>query len=207
MKYDSIIFDIDGTLWDASEVTAKAWNEGLKKMGINKQITSKQVRSVTGNPNKTCIEILLPGLHEKHPNLLDTLDKFELELINSEGGKFYPGVNEGIKELSKDRRIFLVSNCQGWYMNLFLELSGLKENITDRDCHGISGKTKKEMLTEMKNKHSLKYSVYIGDTQGDKESAKMAGVDFIYASYGFGSLETYIKKADSFYELIPLLKE
>jgi phosphoglycolate phosphatase len=30
---DSIIFDLDGTLWDAAEACAKAWNEALKQMG------------------------------------------------------------------------------------------------------------------------------------------------------------------------------
>ena len=32
-------------------------------------------------------------------------------------------------------------------------------------------------------------SVYIGDTQGDCDAAREAGVPFIFASYGFGSVK------------------
>jgi phosphoglycolate phosphatase len=206
MKYDSIIFDIDGTLWNASDTTAKAWNQGLLKLGIEKTITRDQVESVTGNPNEICIEILLPGLREKHPTLQATLDEYETKLIKSEGREFYQGVIDGIKELSTKRRIFLVSNCQDWYMDLFLELSGIKENITAHDCHGKSGKTKHEMLTEMKNNYSLKNTVYIGDTQGDEEAARQAEIEFIHAAYGFGTLKNNTSKAHSFPELLNLLK-
>ena len=31
MKYDSVLFDLDGTLWDATESTAEAWRRTLKK--------------------------------------------------------------------------------------------------------------------------------------------------------------------------------
>lgn len=206
MKYDSIIFDIDGTLWNASTTTAKAWNQGLLKLGIEKTITSDQVESVTGNPNEICIEMLLPGLKEKHPTLPATLDEYETKLIRSEGGRFYEGVIDGIKELSTKKRIFLVSNCQDWYMDLFLELSGLKKNVTAHDCHGASGKTKKEMLTEIKNYYSLKNTVYIGDTQGDEEAAMQAEIDFIHAAYGFGTSKNNTSKAHSFPELFHLLK-
>jgi phosphoglycolate phosphatase len=150
--------------------------------------------------------MLLPGLKENYPTLQATLDEYETKLIKSEGGKFYQGMIDGIKELSTKKRIFLVSNCQDWYMELFLELSGLKENITAHDCHGKSGNTKKEMLTEMKDNYSLKNTVYIGDTHGDEEAASQAEIDFIHAAYGFGTSKNNTSKAHSFPELLNLLK-
>ena len=32
-------------------------------------------------------------------------------------------------------------------------------------------------------------AVYIGDTKGDQEAAKLAGISFIHAAYGFGQVE------------------
>ena len=34
MKYDALIFDIDGTLWDSRELVAKGYNKQLRKEGL-----------------------------------------------------------------------------------------------------------------------------------------------------------------------------
>jgi phosphoglycolate phosphatase len=207
MQNDAIIFDIDGTLWNACPATAKAWNIGLNKLGIDKYITPEQVESVTGNPNETCIDLLLPRLKNKYPSLLATLEKYEMEVIKSEGGKFYDGVLEGIKELASDYRLFLVSNCQSWYLDLFLKLSGLKPYIAGFDCHGTSGKPKNEMLSNIKSNYFLNNPVYIGDTAGDENAAYLANIDFIHVLYGFGSSKKESRKFNSFAALLDYFRE
>jgi phosphoglycolate phosphatase len=202
MNNDAIIFDIDGTLWNACPATAKGWNIGLAKLGIDKKITSKQIESVAGNPNEKCVEILLPGLQKKYPDLLDTLDDCEIEAIRSDGGTFYDGAINGIKTLASSRKIFLVSNCQNWYIKLFLELSGLQPVLAGFDCYGMSGVPKNEMLTKIKSNYSLNNPVYVGDTEGDESAANLAGIDFIHASYGFGSSSKKAVKVDSFAALL-----
>lgn len=206
MPNDAIIFDIDGTLWNACPATAKGWNIGLNKLGIEKNITPEQVESVTGNPNETCIDLLLSGLKNEYPSLPATLEKCEMEVLKSEGGKFYDGVLEGIKELASDYRLFLVSNCQAWYLDLFLVLSGLKPYIAGFNCHGISGKPKNEMLSDLKSNYSLNNPVYIGDTAGDENAAKQANVEFVHVSYGFGSSKKNAKKFNSFATLLDYFK-
>ncbi len=44
----------------------------------------------------------------------------------------------------------------------------------------------------------------MGDTQKDAQSAKEAGIDFIYAAYGFGKVndKDYIKKINKVKELL-----
>ena len=43
---DSIIFDVDGTLWDSTEVVAKAWNNYLQQEEhMNITFTADQSRS------------------------------------------------------------------------------------------------------------------------------------------------------------------
>ena len=49
--------------------------------------------------------------------------------------------------------------------------------------------------------------MYVGDTAGDAKSAKDAGIDFIYAEYGFGEVsdDRYVAKIENFTELAEIL--
>jgi len=202
MKNDAIIFDIDGTLWNACPACAKGWNDGLKKLGINKTITSKQIENVAGKPYEECIEILLPKLQQKHPELLKVLNEYEMKAVKSNGGKFYENAIEGIKTLSKSHKIFLVSNCQEWYLKIFLKFSNLEPFLTNFDCHGMSNLPKNKMLKRIKEKHSLKNPVYIGDTEGDESATNQAKMEFIHMSYGFGKPKNNPKRFNSFNALL-----
>ena len=46
--YDSIIFDLDGTLWNSSETVAEAWNTALAEGGHSLKITGADVLSHMG---------------------------------------------------------------------------------------------------------------------------------------------------------------
>jgi phosphoglycolate phosphatase len=167
-NHDALIFDIDGMLWNACAASAK------------------QIESVAGLPFNDCIETLLPSLLNAYPHLLAAINEAELEVVEKVGGIFYEGAIDGIKLLSESYQIFLVSNCQDWYLKLFLELSGLEPLLAGYDCNGLSGLPKHDMLSNMKNKYDLKNPVYIGDTASDEAACKQADLNFIHVSYGFG---------------------
>jgi phosphoglycolate phosphatase len=207
MRHDAIVFDIDGTLWDVSAATAGGWSCGLAKLGIDREVSAEEVRSVAGNPLDRCMDILFPGLRVKNPSLRPVLEDCEKEAIMSSGGGFFDGVIEGIRELAGKYRIFLVSNCQDWYLDLFLDFSGLKPVLTGSDCNGLSGLPKNEMLSRIKSSYSLDNPVYIGDTAGDETAARLAGMEFIHAAWGFGQAEGKAKSANSFTELMEYLRE
>ncbi len=184
--YDAIIFDIDGTLWNACEASAQGWNEGLARLRIDARVTASQIQGVAGRPYEECVRLLLPEqLH--HPELLATLNESEREIVGKEGGQFYEGVQEGIRTLAQYSPIFLVSNCQEWYLTLFLQYSGFQPVVKYADCHGKSGLSKHHMLLNLKRKFLFTSPVYVGDTQGDAHAAEQASMDFLHAGYGFGS--------------------
>ena len=206
MKSSVCIFDIDGTLWNACSATAKGLNQALDKLKIPTQFTAQQIEEQCGHPSLHGLELLIPNV-KLTPEILNALNHGEEELIKKEGGKFYEGAIEGIKELSKSYKIFLVSNCQDWYLEFFIEYSGLKQYLSGFNCHGMSGSPKSEMFREIITKHDLKSAVYIGDTQGDYSAAQEARIDFIHAAYGFGKIEKQdSKRYNSLNEIINYFK-
>jgi phosphoglycolate phosphatase len=205
MRYDALIFDIDGTLWDASQTSSEGWNNGLTTLNIPKRISASELRSVKGQPYETCIDLLLPGLRAQHSELLSTLNDSEMTAIKKKGGAFYKGAIEGLKELSKEYKLYIISNCQQWYLELFLEFSNTREILSGWDCHGASGLSKGEMIRRLIICHGLKNPTYIGDTEGDEAAARSACIDFIHVSWGFGKSMGGCRSMGTFSELVRYL--
>lgn len=78
-RYDALIFDLDGTLWNASAASAKGWNIALRELGIlSIHLTAEDIESITGNPFEQCVKMLLPNLSStEFPDLLQALDTNE----------------------------------------------------------------------------------------------------------------------------------
>jgi phosphoglycolate phosphatase len=202
---DAVMFDIDGTLWNATPASADGWNAGLAGLGIAARVDAAQIAAVAGSPFEICVETLLPGLAARHPELLAMLGDHERLSVGRAGGEFYDGALSGVAELARTVDVFLVSNCQDWYMDLFLGFSGLAPVVRDVDCHGRSGLTKGEMVAYLRRRHSFAAPVYVGDTAGDQAAAGAAGVDYVHAAWGFGEADGAAVSAASFAELLALV--
>ena len=186
-KYDSLIFDLDGTLWYACTPSAKGWNQTFDHYGIDVQVNAKHIESVAGNPFHKCVEALLPDLDlSVYSDFVEKLGSYEKEHMEKEGGILYPYVKEGLKKLSQDYKLFIVSNCSDWYLEMFLSDLEVKQYFSDWDCFGLSLISKSDMIKAMIKKHGLKKPVYIGDTVGDEKAASEALVPFFHAGYGYG---------------------
>lgn len=183
---DALIFDIDGTLWDAAEPTTRGWNRALEELGVDTRVTVAGIRSVAGTPFAGCVEILLPELCPPSEEMLHTFDSSEKVAIIESGGTLFPGVAEGMRALAAAYPLYVVSNCQDWYFELFLGSSGLGAYLSSGDCNGYSRVPKSEMLLRLARSHDLQKAVYVGDTNGDQDAARQAGMSFGYAGYGFG---------------------
>jgi phosphoglycolate phosphatase len=199
---DALVFDLDGTLWDAAEPTTLGWNRALEEMGVASRVTVAGIRAVAGTPFDGCVEILLPELCPPAEDTLRYLDAYEKAAIAESGGTLFPGVADGIRALAAVYPLFLVSNCQDWYLEMFLAKSGLRECFTGWDCNGLSGLPKSGMLLRVAESHRLKQAVYVGDTQGDRDAAREAGMEFALARYGFGGTRAPALSFGSFGELV-----
>ncbi len=84
---DSLIFDLDGTLWNASGLTAVGWERVAKSLNFSISITADSIRSVSGLPFDECVESLFPGLAKTQADLKSRLDLPEKEEVLKSGGE------------------------------------------------------------------------------------------------------------------------
>lgn len=186
--FDGLVFDLDGTLWDSSLVCAEAWNTALKKLRIeHRQITTQDIGGIMGMPHQKIYETVFPDSPEQERALI--ADQCEVEAIAAleEGGAvLYEGVAEGIPLLAKKFPLYIVSNCQVDYIECFFQMTGFGRYIKDWECHGRTLKSKAHNIKALVERNQLKRAVYVGDTGSDQEAALLAGIAFVFVTYGFG---------------------
>lgn len=207
MIADSIIFDLDGTLWSAIEGICKSWKTVLSKYpDIKKEITPADLESCMGLQIKEIGRKLFPELDEDFQmKLLKEHCDTEQVILEKEGGNLYPKVEDTLKELAKKYKLFIVSNCQTGYIPCFFKAHKLDKYFIDSECSGNTGLTKAENIKLVMKRNQLLQPVYVGDTALDGASARDAGVPFIYARYGFGQVSDYDYKIDGFEDLLSVL--
>ena len=199
-KIDSLIFDMDGTLWDAVDSYAKIWNVSLDELGIkHKEVTRNDLLRLMGSYLDDILNCLLTGEEEKSVEKIDKKAILELVMANETammptlGGILYGNVKETIAELAKNHKLFMVSNCGPGGLENFVRYNRLEPYFIELLSHGGNGKSKTENIRLLVEKHGLSAPVYVGDTQSDCDSAHNAGVPMIWAAYGFGK----VKDADA----------
>jgi phosphoglycolate phosphatase len=203
---DSLIFDLDGTLWDASETCAKAWSDLLIQLGITEySIDAPAIRAVSGlSIDKVFKEHFTFIPESMRLELLEAYKPKESEYMKKFGGTLYPDVKEVLMELSHYYKLFVVSNCLSGYIENFIEFHGLGGVFTDFECSGRTGKPKSENIKSIVERSGLKKPVYVGDTVWDSDAATAAGVPFIYAAYGFGKVHNPEREVPDFRGLAKL---
>lgn len=202
--YDSIIFDMDGTLWDAVNSYCKVWDETFIQMGMPEITVSRQeLLECMGMPiDEIFSRIVTAPIDTK--TFLEKLDQNEALMMPKLGGTLYPGVFEGIKKLSKRYRLFMVSNCGADGLKNFLAFTQLSPYVEDTLTHGETLLNKTENIKLLINRYNLKAPIYMGDTQGDCDYAHAANIPMIFASYGFGKCSNAEYTVDSFNQFVEL---
>ena len=197
---DSVVFDLDGTLWDTCATCARGWNNVLRRHGIAfREITADDIRAVTGRPHEQCIREVFAGFPEHQLALLSAETATEdVRLIAEVGGALYPGVEDGLGRLSRRVPLFIVSNCQAGYIETFLRWTGMTERFGDFECWGNTRLSKAGNLQRIIDRNALRSPVLVGDTHGDQSAARECAVPFVHVDYGFGQCHGADRRFSSF---------
>jgi phosphoglycolate phosphatase len=207
VRPDALVFDLDGTLWDTCETCAIAWNAEVTRLGIAyRTITAADVRAVSGQPHLQGIRAAFPGLAEADVvRLSEATAIADNEAVARDGGVLYPGVREHVPALARGLPLMVVSNCQRGYIETFLAWSGLAACFGDFECWGNTGATKAENLGAVIARNRLRAPLFVGDTEGDRSAADANRIGFVYASYGYGTVDRYDHRIDRFADVVARL--
>lgn len=139
---------------------------------------------------------------EDRTELLATCCEMENDYLREHGGTLYEGVRETLAKLrERGYHLSIVSNCQAGYIEAFLDYYKLWDAIEDKQCYGDNLLSKGENILLVAERNGLDAAVYVGDIQGDYDASQAAGVDFIHAAYGFGTINADVPSIRTFAEL------
>ena len=207
MKFESIIFDVDGTLWDSRALLADAYNVQLQREGLPADVTAEKLKPLFGKTMTLIADGLFP--ETPAPERYRLMDRCILQMDKhleayASPAIGYPEIRQTMEILAKKHRLFIVSNGQKGYPQMAAKKLELADLITGYLSFGDTGLSKGQTILQLMRQPNIESAVYVGDTQGDLEACKEAGIPFIWTSFGFGTPESYYAKADSFSDLLQL---
>ena len=206
MRFESLIFDIDGTLWDSRALVAEGYNLQLRDEGLTRYcVDAARLRPLVGKVMTVIADELFPDFSpaERYALMERCMARENAYLQKNECRIGYPGIVEALRTLAGTHRLFIVSNSQRGYPELCIRKLGLG-CICGHLCFGDTGTTKGKTIRTLMEKYNITDCAYIGDTQGDYEATLEAGVPFLWAAYGFGTPAGYDARIDQFSDLLNL---
>jgi len=205
-----IIFDVDGTLWDACAIVAESWNLYLENYAkdVKVHLTEQDLRNVMGMTMSDIGDTLFGMVpKERRMEVTEGCCVFEVEYLKDKGGVLYPDLRETFQTLAREYHLYIVSNCQVGYIEDFIHWTRVEQWIEDFESFGNTGQVKSHNIRILAQRNGLDRAVYVGDTQGDYNSTREAGLSFIHARYGFGTVSETVPYIDSLRELPERVKE
>lgn len=191
MSSKGILFDLDGTLWDSSAEVVEAWNRCIEEQTDRpERFTVADMRGFMGKTLEAIAAEMFPSLpQEEQIRLILMCEDYEQAHLKKHKPRFFDREEELLRELEKEYRLAIVSNCQEGYIELFLGHCGWPELFCDFESAGATGLSKGGNIRLVMQRNGIDECIYVGDTRGDELASQEAGVKFIHAAYGFGKAE------------------
>ena len=188
MKYNTYIFDLDGTILDTLLDLANAVNFAMKSKGFPER-TVEEVKSFIGNGIKVLIRRAVPEKtsEDDYAEALEIFTKYYLEHI-ADNTKPYDGIIDVINELKKKGcKTAVVSNkahfaAQAVVKDFFGEIFDI---VVGKMDEFPSKPEPDSLLYTIKSLGADKEKcIYIGDSDVDVLTAHNAGLECIGVTWG-----------------------
>lgn len=188
-KYDTVIFDLDGTLLDTLEDLTDAVNYALREMKMPER-TIDEVRRFVGNGVRRLLELAVPG-GTGNPAFEETFAKFReyYGIHCNDKTKAYEGVVKLLRELRDEGyALAIVSNKLDSAVKELSEIyfEGIIK-VAIGEKAGIAKKPAPDTVYAALAKlhRTPERAVYVGDSEVDVMTAKNAGLPCISVLWGF----------------------
>jgi len=188
-KYNTVIFDLDGTLLNTLEDLTDSVNYALALYGLPCR-EMEEVRSFVGNGVARLMELSVPdGLNNPHFEncLADFRKHYSANMHNKTGA--YKGIMELLEQLSKDDyKIAIASNKfdtavkklnQAYFREYIKTAIGESENVSRKPAPDTVFKALEELESSADN------ALYVGDSEVDVKTAKNSGISCVGVTWGF----------------------
>ena len=193
MKYQLMIFDLDGTVLNTLEDLYLSTDYALKQCGFPER-TIDEVRQFVGNGIRKLIERAVPEhtpetqIHQVHQVFTEYYEKH-----CADNTKPYDGIPEVLQKLRQSgMKTAVVSNkadyavqilCRDYFPGMFDAVAGEREGIRRKPApDSVQAVLQALQIPE-------EQAVYIGDSDVDIETAKNAGMPCISVEWGFRDRE------------------
>lgn len=192
-KYDTVIFDLDGTTLDTLEDLADSVNFALNLYGYEQRPLA-HVRKSVGNGVANLVSLCIPQGHQ-NPQFNDCLGDFRAHYEKNLQNKTapYAGIPELIAELhKKNYKLAIVSNKldgavkelnKQYFGDVIAVAIGETEHLQRKPAPDSVFAALKELGADVSK------AVYVGDSEVDVKTAKNAGLPCIAVTWGFRDRE------------------
>ncbi len=187
MKYNTLIFDLDGTLLDTIDDLTDSLNYALIKNNLD-IYTSDEVKYFVGSGIKVMVERALVNHMDKFDEVFnDFKDHYSTNNTNKTG--LYDGVYETVKKLYQmNIKMAIVSNKyhQG-VLDICKPLLGEFIDVMVGEQPGLEKKPSSDMVDYAIKQLNAdkKTTAYVGDSDIDYLTAQNSNLDLIGCAYGF----------------------
>ncbi|NLX64360.1 MAG: HAD family hydrolase [Clostridiaceae bacterium] len=201
-KYDTIIFDLDGTLLNTLEDLTDSVNYALELYGYPKR-SIEEVREFLGNGVARLIALAVPGgVDDPHyKDCLEANKKYYLENMSNKTVP-YKGIINLLQQLKKENyKLAVVSNkidkaVKGLVRKFFGEYVQVAIGDTDNISKKPAPDTVLKALKELNS--SPDKAVYVGDSEVDVKTAKNSGIMCVGVTWGFRDRDVLEKEGADF---------
>ncbi|MBO4383955.1 MAG: HAD family hydrolase [Clostridia bacterium] len=200
--YDTVFFDLDGTLVDSSEGITKSVEYALGKYGI-RPVSRDELKVFIGPP---LVDSFMRFYGFDEPKAVEAC-RFYRERYKVKG-VYENRVYDGIKELlallkERGKTVVLATSKPEIFANIVLDDMGLRRyfdlvagaDLDDADKEGGNYRSKKEDVIAYAvvslGIADKKTVLMVGDRKHDIIGAKLNGIDSVGVLFGFGSREEF----------------
>jgi len=189
LNHKLVIFDLDGTLMNTSPGIFATANRTMKELGQPIETDLKKLAKFVGPPLKDCFRLTY-NLDEE---LIDDACEIFRKAYEDHGqylATIYDGMEELLQTLTENGVDCAVGTLKYEKVarNMIIDkgLDKYFKRVYGSDPHGKLTKASICQRIVKELGHNNEDSVLVGDTMGDLGGAKLANIDFIAVSYGFG---------------------